>query len=313
MHIWNGILDYPDEARPAVATIGNYDGVHLGHRAILERVVSHAKAEGLPSLLLTFEPHPLKVVAPERQLRLLQTRRQKLENLRQAGLGAVLWIRFTEQLAELDGETFFSRVLEDRVPLAAVHVGENFRFGRGRRGDLSTLRNIGERLGFAVHPVPAVRVDGEPVSSSATRAAIQAGDVERARRLLGRPYAVSGEVIRGEGRGRRLYWPTANMEPDNELLPRPGVYITETEALADRRPSVTNVGFRPTFLEKILTVETHVLDFDEDLYQQRIEVRFLARLRDEMQFDSTTELADQIARDCAAAEMYFQTLRLEAP
>lgn len=305
MRVWNGIEAYPSPALAAVASIGNYDGVHRGHRAILERVVGDARRSSAPSLLITFDPHPVRIVAPETALGLLQTRGQKLAALEQARLDGVLIVRFDAELAALDGETFFTRVLGRRVPLAALWVGESFRFGHRRSGDLALLRAIGEREGFRVHAVPAVSAGDETVSSSAIRAAVSAGDVERAARMLGRPYALAGEVVRGEGRGRSLDTPTANLRVDNDILPAHGVYVTETVALAARHPSVTNVGRRPTFAGRETTVETHLLGFHETLYEERIEVRFLARLRDEMRFASPSELADQLARDRAAAESYF--------
>lgn len=178
---------------------------------------------------------------------------------------------------------------------------------------MKLLSEIGEREGFAVHGVPPVVLDGEMISSSVIRTAIEQGDPELAQRMLGRPYEVTGEVVEGSGRGRGLQFPTANLLVENELLPRAGVYVTETVALASRHPSVTNVGVRPTFGGRVLTVETHLLEFDDDLYTERVEVRFLARVRDEMRFDSAMELADQIARDRAAALSYFQHARIEIP
>jgi riboflavin kinase/FMN adenylyltransferase len=313
MNIWNGIESYPDGGSEVVATIGNYDGVHLGHRAILKRVVEDARRLGLSSLLITFDPHPAVVVAPERRPSLIQTRRQKLDRLEELGLTDLLILKFDSDVAALNGEEFFGQLLAERITFRSVHVGDNFRFGRGRTGDLEVLRGLGRNMGFEVHVVPPVRLGGLTVSSSAIRRALGAGDVEQARDMLGRPYSITGEVVRGGGRGRGLQCPTANLELDNELVPRPGVYITETVALASRCPSITNVGFRPTIGGDALTVETHLLDYEDDLYGERLEVRFLARLRDEMRFDNLSELADQLARDRAAAESFFQNQRLSAP
>jgi riboflavin kinase/FMN adenylyltransferase len=189
-------------------------------------------------------------------------------------------------------------------------VGSTFRFGRARGGDIRLLQTIGAELGFTVVAVPPVSVEGETVSSSAIRAAIEAGDVARARAFLGRPFAVTGEVVRGEGRGRMLEFPTANVAVENETVPGRGVYVTETLAFASRFPSITNVGVRPTFGGNTLAVESHLIDIDEDLYGERVEVRFLARLRDEATFAGPAELADQIARDQAAAISYFSGLSL---
>ncbi|HKQ59765.1 MAG TPA: bifunctional riboflavin kinase/FAD synthetase [Candidatus Polarisedimenticolaceae bacterium] len=311
MRVWNSIEDFGAQPGSAVATIGNFDGVHLGHQAILARVVA-AAASDRHALLITFDPHPLAVVAPERRPKQLQTRRQKLDALEARGLSDVLIVPFTPAVAALSGERFFEELLGPHVRLTALYVGEDFRFGRERQGDLELLRRLGGRRGFAAHVVPPVIVDGQPVSSSAIRAAALAGDVERARRLLGYPFTLAGEVVRGEGRGRTLQFPTANIAVENELVPRAGVYITETRVLAARWPSVTNVGFRPTFGGGRFSVEAHLLDFDGDLYREQAELSFLARLRDERRFPSAHELADQIARDRSAAESYFSNVQLRS-
>lgn len=308
MNVWNALDAFPTGREPLVATIGNFDGVHLGHQAILVSVTTAAKARSAPSLVVTFDPHPLAVVAPSRRPKLLQTRRQKLETLESCGLDGVLILPFDRELASLDGEGFFGSYLAERLRFASVHVGRNFRFGRARGGDLQMLESIGKSRGFRVVGVPHVEVGDETVSSSAIRLAVEAGDVERARAMLGRPYAIAGRVVRGEGRGRLMEFPTANLAVENELLPRRGVYVTETAAFATRVPSITNIGVRPTFGGTTLAVETHLIDVDEDLYDERLEVRFLARLRDERKFGGPGELADQIARDRAAAQSYFSGL-----
>ena len=310
MIVWNGIERVPPDISPVVATVGNFDGVHSGHRAILESAVAAARRRRSRSVLVTFEPHPLSVVDPRRRPRLLMTRRQKLEALEATGVDVVLILAFGPEMAALEGEEFFLRTLGTRLPLAALHVGESFRFGRGRAGDLNVLRRIGASGGIEVVGVAPVRVDGVVVSSSAIRSLVEEGDVERARRMLGRPFAVTGLVARGEGRGRSLLFPTANVDVENEILPRRGVYVTETIVLALRVHSVTNVGTRPTFDGSALTVETHLIDFDDDLYGERVEVRFLARIRDEKRFASPPELADQLARDRAAAVAFFHNLEL---
>jgi riboflavin kinase/FMN adenylyltransferase len=309
MRIWNGVDHYPPNTR-AVATIGNYDGVHLGHRAILKSVADRARDLGEVSLLITFDPHPLSVVAPERRPRLIDTRRQKLEQLESTGLDAVLILSFTPALAALSGERFFDEVLGSQVLLSAVHVGANFRFGRGRSGGLDLLRRIGAERGFDVVEVPAVSLGDRVVSSSTIRALIGDGDVTTAGRMLGRSYALLGEVVPGDGRGRGLSFPTANLRVRNELVPKTGVYVTETFFDAMRYPSVTNVGTRPTFDDSRLTVETHLLDFEGDLYSKEIEVRFMARIRDESRFPGPDALSDQIARDLAATVAYFENVGL---
>lgn len=310
MNIWNGVQSLPSDMPPVVASIGKCDGVHLGHQEIMRRVAAEARRLDLPALLISFDPHPTAVVAPHRLPRLIQTRRQKLDCLEQTGLTDFLILEFDDAMASLSGDRFFIDVLLSKLRFSALFVGRNFRFGRERSGDLALLQDIGEREDFKVHGVEPVVVDGEIVSSSAIRDSVDSGDVEQAARMLGRPFALSGEVIEGKGRGRELHFPTANLLVETELLPSAGVYVTETVALASRHPSVTNVGVRPTFSGRELTVESHLLDFDDDLYTERVEVRFLARIRDEMRFDNPMELADQIARDRAAALSYFQNVRI---
>jgi riboflavin kinase/FMN adenylyltransferase len=310
VRIWNGIEAYRDSVGPVVATLGNYDGVHLGHRAIIRSVIEDARRRSVPALLISFVPHPLEVLAPERRPLLLQTRRQKMEALEATGLDGLLLLDFTPETALLSGPQFVAGLLADGLELAAVHVGENFRFGHARAGTLEVLRRVGAECGFAVCGLPPVSVDGSIVSSSAIRAAVAAGDVARARALLGRPFCLSGEITRGDGRGRDLGFPTANVDADNEIIPATGVYITRTHVLASTFSSVTNVGRRPTFGGQGLTVESHLLDFDDDIYEERVAVEFLERLREEARFSEISQLADQIARDRAAAESYFMNQRI---
>lgn len=310
MKIYNGIESYPEGSSPVIATIGNYDGVHLGHRAILDSMARSAKKKNLTSLVITFHPHPLSVVAPDRKPRLLQTRGQSLESFEAAGMDAVLILRFDDALAFLSGEAFFSEFLTGPVRLDEIHVGDNFRFGRGRHGDVELLTRIGEECGFRVVGVPGVRTGDLVISSSTIRGAVEEGSVELARKMLGRPFALVGEVVEGAGRGRTLQFPTANLEVENEMIPRRGVYVTEAVVLATRHGSVTNVGVRPTYGGESLVVETHILDLDADLYGERLELRFLARLRDEMRFPAPEALADQIARDRAAAVAYFHNQQI---
>jgi riboflavin kinase/FMN adenylyltransferase len=308
--IWNGSEYFPKGRPRVVASIGNYDGVHLGHQEILRQVVSAARSATAPSLLISFDPHPAAIVAPQRNPKRLQTREQKLHSLEQTGLSDFLILGFDRRMASLTGEDFFTEVIFPLMEIESIHVGENFKFGRDRAGDLGLLRELGARHGFEVQGCPAVELDGETISSSAIRRAVTEGRVEQARRMLGRPFALIGEVIKGEGRGSDMRFPTANLAVENELTPAGGVYVTETVALASRYPSVSNVGFRPTFEGKDLAVETHLLDFEGDLYTERIEIRFLARIRDEMRFDSALELGNQIARDRAAAEAYFRNMQI---
>lgn len=306
MEIYHGLERVPDRMDAAVATIGNYDGIHLGHRAVLDTVRDDAKRVGGPSLVITFDPHPVAVVRPEAAPALLCTRRQKIDRLTELGLDAVLFLAFDEATAALDGREWLERELLPDLPLKAVHVGANFRFGRGRRGDLHLLRAVGADAGFEVVGHPAVEADGEPISSSRIRTAVREGRVADAARWLGRAFALDGTVVRGAGRGRELEFPTANLDVHNELLPARGVYVTETRALGRRWPSITNVGVRPTFDGRATVVETHCLDAEIDLYDERLEVAFLENLRAERRFPDAGALVAQIRADRDAALAWFR-------
>jgi riboflavin kinase/FMN adenylyltransferase len=306
MIVWNGLERCPPGTSAALA-LGNFDGVHLGHQAVLRQMHDSAQARRAKAVLVTFDPHPAEILAPDRRPRLLQTRRQKLAALEETGVDAVLVLAFDLALAALPAEAFVERLRTALSPVS-LHVGTGFRFGRDRLGDVALLRSLGARDGFTVEEVAPVEALGGRVSSSRIREAVVAGDVDTARALLGRAYALEGRVERGAGRGAALSFPTANLKVENELPPRRGVYVTETVAQALRWPSVTNVGVRPTFDGSQLTVESHLIDFEGDLYGERVETRFLARLRDERRFPDVSALADQIARDRAAAVAWFQSV-----
>lgn len=310
MNIWNGIRNYPRNDRKFAASIGNYDGVHLGHREILRRVVEQARARDCGSLLITFDPHPQAVLAPERDLRLIQTRDQKLRSLEATGLTDLLIVEFTPEIARLSGMEFFERCLAP-MPMVSIHVGENFRFGRGREGDIELLAQIGRERGFEVHPISQIRQGDKKIASSEIRRRLSAGDVEGAASMLGRPYSMTGRIVHGEGRGRTMEFPTANLQPHGDSFLPSGVYITEVLWNGVRYPSVTNIGLRPTFDGKGRRIETHLLEFDQDLYSEELELLFCARLRDEQKFDSADDLADQIARDRAAADAYFRNVSIQ--
>lgn len=301
-----------DPPRGAVVTIGNFDALHRGHQALIRRVVERARAAGTEAGLITFEPHPVQVLRPDAGLRRLTTRRQKLALLAAQGLDTVLLIGFDRRFAEVEASTFADEFLGRRLAVREVHVGERFRFGRGRAGDLPLLREIGERRGFRAFGVEEVPADGDPISSTRIRAAVEAGEVELARRLLGRPYALEGTVTEGDGRGRQLGWPTANLALTSELPPAPGVYVAEAiGADGDRHPAAVNVGVRPT-VDPHRTdpvVEAHLLDFQGDLYGRRLELRLLRRLRGEERFADLDALTTQIGRDVEAVREYFAPMR----
>jgi riboflavin kinase/FMN adenylyltransferase len=289
-----------------VATIGNFDGVHRGHQAILARVLERARAIGGTSLVITFDPHPLKVLAPERAPRTLATRRQKLAFIEAAGIDAVLILPFDRALAAVTAEAFVTGHLAAGLGAREAYVGEDFNFGRGREGTADMLVSLCARHGIDARKVPEVRFLGSPISSSRIRRALLAGEVELARELLGRPFAIEGVVAHGAGRGARLGIPTANMEPVNEMVPQDGVYVTQARVEGVAWPAVTNIGARPTFGAPSFAVETHVLDTGPDLYGKTIEIAFLARLRQELRFESPKALVDQIHRDIEKTRAFFR-------
>ncbi len=292
----------------AVGTIGNYDGVHRGQQAILERVVARARESGRESAVITFDPHPLKILQPESAPPALTTPAQKRRLLAALQVDLLLVVRFTREVAETPAERFVSEFLAGRLALAEVFVGRRFAFGRGREGNLGLLERVGGGTGLAAVGVGELLEEGSPISSTRIRRAVAAGRVEEAERLLGRSFAVEGRVVRGNGRGREIGWPTANMEVENELLPADGVYATRIRTGGGEgvRPAVTNVGVRPTVGEGTQrVVETHLLDFEGDLYGREVEVAFERRLRDERRFPSLSALSRQIGRDVEDAREYF--------
>jgi riboflavin kinase / FMN adenylyltransferase len=289
--------------RPAVA-VGNFDGVHRGHQALVAQAVGEARAAGGTAVVLTFDPHPSRVLAPERAASTLTTLDQKAELLARLGVDRLAVLPFTAELAAQDAEAFAGRVLHDILHAATVVVGAGFRFGRGRAGDVALLRRVGRRLGFEVHGMRPVLHQGAPISSSRVREALARGDVAGAAEMLGRPFFIDGEVARGLGRGRTLGIPTANLAPVNETLPGNGVYaclLLVGDSGQPPRPAVTNIGRRPTFGGTETIVETHVLDFDADLYGRHVRLYFHSRLRPERAFPGPQALVEQIRRDIDTA------------
>lgn len=289
-----------------VATIGNFDGLHRGHQAIIARVLERARATGGSSLLITFDPHPLKILAPERAPRLISTRHQKLGLLEESGMEFVLVLPFTQELAAVEPERFVKEYLAAMLAVREAYVGANFNFGKGRAGTADLLIHLCSELGLHAEKVPEVLSLGSPISSSRIRRAILSGEVELARDLLGRPFALEGRVIHGAGRGQGLGFPTANLEPAQDLIPQDGVYVTEAVVERAAHPSVTNIGSRPTFASSGHAIEAHLLDPTGNLYDRPVELRFLARLRQEIKFESPGALVEQVRRDIERARDYFR-------
>ena len=292
---------------PSVVTIGVFDGVHRGHRAIIGRAVRAATDEGLRSVAVTFDPHPMAVVRPGDVPPLLQPVEERLELLATSGVDVVLVLPFSRSLSELTPDAFVARVLAGRLAARRVVVGTNFRFGHRAAGDVQRLAELGHDHGFATEAVSLLELDGDPISSTQVRARLEAGDVEWAAEALGRPWTYTGEVVRGDGRGRTIGVPTANVvAPEGVLRPGGGVYVARADHDGRTWDAVVNVGTRPTFAGTTTTVEAHLLDASEraedlDLYGQRLGLAFLARLRDERRFDGPDELVAQIHADIDSA------------
>jgi riboflavin kinase / FMN adenylyltransferase len=301
MRIVRGLQSAPPDARPSAVALGTFDGVHLGHRAILGTALSRARAVGIEAVACTFDPHPIEVLQPDRAPRPIAPLDERLALIGATGVDAVVVLAFTRELAVVEPEAFVKDVLLDRLRAREIVVGYNHRFGRGARGDARLLEDLAGRLGFQAHVVPPMTVDGVAVSSTGIRAALQRGDVTSAARGLGRPYGISGQVTSGAGRGRTLGFPTANIAPDWPLLLARGVYRGDVTVDGRRQAAVVNVGVRPTFGETTVAVEAHLLDFAGDLYGRHVRLDFLDRLRDEMRFSSVEDLKAQVARDIAAA------------
>jgi riboflavin kinase/FMN adenylyltransferase len=302
---------YATFGHASVLAIGNFDGIHLGHQAILRATVERAQTLNAVSTALTFDPSPRKVLRPESAPPRISTNAQRMEWFNAVGLEAVVVLPFTLDLARLSPEEFVEQILVRDLHVKAVLVGEDFRFGHKQAGDVKLLAELGAKLGFDVVIVPPVVHRGEVVSSTIIRREVAEGDVAHAARLLGRPFALTGEVVSGTGTGGRFTFPTLNLAVDQELLPAKGVYITRTRLEGETRShrSVTNIGMRPTFNGTALSVETHLLDTKLKVSPKRIEVRFWKRLREEKKFSSPEELRTQIARDIARANNFFSRLR----
>jgi len=296
--------------RSAVVTIGNFDGCHRGHQQILRRVVDQARATNALSAVLTFFPHPARVLRPAEAPALLETLDQRLAAIGATGIEAALVMTFDRALANLSPEDFVRQILVETMAAKSVLVGRNFRFGRGGAGDVQLLGELGKRWGFAAEIVAPVAEGGVVISSTVIRIAIREGRVEEARRMLGRPYSLAGEIRTGTGQGRKLVVPTLNLATEQEVLPKNGVYATEVVVAGKTYRAATNVGTRPTFDGgSRITIESHLFDFSESLTSGTLEVRFWHRLRDERKFSGPAELREQVLRDLESAKDFFQAAR----
>ena len=310
------VIHFPDDPRPAswthaVLALGNFDGVHRGHRKILERVRRVATERGSAAIVMTFDPHPPRVVRPDTAPALLMTTAQRLEAIADAGMQGAAIVRFTSEMSKWEPETFVRTVLVDWLRVGEVWVGANFLFGHDRAGNFSLLRMLGGRYGFKAEKIDPVRYKDFVVSSTRIRRLVSEGRVDEAGALLGHQYYLDGTVAQGDRRGATIGFPTANLCTDNELLPPHGVYATTATVRGVVHPSVTNIGVRPTVDQSgRVTIETHIFDFNQDLYGTLLRIGFVQRLRDERAFDSLDALRDQIGADCDRARVLFDRLSL---
>lgn len=299
-----------DLPRGGVGAIGNFDGVHRGQRALLDRVAERAAATGLVPMAITFEPHPLDVLRPHEAPPRLTSPEHKLELLEVAGIEAALVVSFTPEFARTSAEAFVRELLHRGLGLAEVYVGPEFVFGHRREGDLALLQRLGGELGFEAAAVEAVTWRGERISSTRVRRALGEGKVEDAVEMLGRPHSVRGRIARGDRMGQRLGWPTANLEGETELVPLDGVYATRIRFEEAEFDSVTNVGTRPTVYENYQrVVESHILGYAGDAYGRAVELSFYKRLREERLFPTVMDLSAQIGRDVEATREFFAARR----
>lgn len=291
-----------------VLAIGNFDGLHLGHRALLERLTATARQHGLPSAVMSFEPHPRELFAPDQAPARLTSLREKLALLEACGIDEVHLLHFNRKLAGLPAEEFVERLLVRGLGVRHLIVGDDFRFGKGRSGDFPLLEAQGRRHGFGVEAMHTIEHEGERVSSSAVRDTLATGDLEHAARLLGRAYCISGRVVHGDKIGRKLGWPTANIQLKRKRVALTGVFAVTVSGLDKRHlPGAASLGVRPTLGSGLRPVlEVHLFDFDQEIYGKHVTVHFLHKLRDEMKFASFDALSAQIARDVAATQKYFE-------
>lgn len=306
--IVRALADVPHPFGPSAVTIGNFDGVHYGHRYLMQRVVAIGREHGWVSTVLTFDPHPARLLAPDRAPRLLSTPGERIELMREQGIERIVILPFTHEISKLTPEEFVEQILVDKLQARAVLVGDNFRFGNRAAGDINTLRDFGSRYGFDVIAVSRVCLRGRVVSSTEVRRQLQAGNVSLVCRMLGRPFTLRGKIIKGEGIGHTQTVPTLNLATDSEVLPASGVYITRTfdPETGHTWHSITNVGYRPTFGGEKLTIETFLLSRFEGPPPQTIALDFLKRVRDERKFDSAAALKVQILKDVQRAQTYFR-------
>ena len=311
MEVFRQLSEVPAQLAPTVVSVGNFDGVHVAHQAVVRRMVERAHAIGGKAVAVTFDPHPLRILRPDSAPKLLTPLEVKLQLLEKTGVDAMLVLPFTRDLSLVSAHDFARRVMVEALHAREVHEGYNFHFGHKAEGNVDTLAAFGREMGFDVHTYSELTLRGHHVSSSEIRRLIAAGRVDRARALLGRPFSVVSNPGRGRGYGTRYTVPTVNLARYDELIPANGVYITQVRINGECFDAVTNVGVRPTFGPDSFAIESHLLNFHEIelLAQTEVELIFLKRLREERKFESVEALKEQIGRDVARAQRFFGKLQ----
>lgn len=304
MQVYERSGEIPDLGPGTVAAIGNFDGIHLGHQHILRLLVDEAKKQNLKSLVLTFFPHPDRYFG-KKQVRLIQTLDQRLREIEKNNIFSVLVLPFDRNTANLSSRDFIKKILIDTVHARTIVVGENFRFGKNREGSSRTIEQLAPVFNYEFFSIPSQEKNGHIISSSWIRTLLLKGEIEKANGLLGRPYEITGTVVKGRSKGKYLGFPTANISSPNEILPR-GVFFSKASSGGILRPALTNIGLRPTFGQKELMIESFIMDFSGNLYGETISIQFHKKLREEKAFATAEQLSRQIAEDMISARKYFR-------
>lgn len=298
MKLIDGIENLTEKYPYPILTIGNFDGLHLGHQAIFRMVIERAKKKNGTSIIFTFEPHPLRVIAPERAPKLLTPFKDKVTLLKKFGIGVIICANFTSEFAHIKAEDFVKDILSKSIGVKEIFIGSNYKFGKGRKGSPELLKELGRECGFKVMIVDEIKINDVTISSSKIRALVAKGKVEEAAVLLGRHYSVEGVVIEGAKRGKSLLnIPTANIATFNELLPKDGVYAATVDLDGKIYGGAVNIGYHPTFKDKKFSFEVHILKFNEEILGKTLRLNFIKRIRDEMKFSKVEELASQMKKD----------------
>ncbi len=307
MKVFEGASQIEEKLKNPVVTIGNFDGVHLGHQAIFKKIIEKAQEIGGLSVVYTFDPHPLKVLQPDRFFPLITTKEEKEKVIEWTGIDVLISEKFTKDFARLSTDEFVNEIICRQIQAKEVFIGPDYRFGKGRKGTTDLLRSLGESCGLKIGILKNVEVDGVEVRSTMIRNYVLEGKVREAANFLGRGYTLGGKVIEGKARGKKMGIPTANLEPKKDLYPRSGIFAVKVIMEDDYVQGVLNIGSNPTFPDKDFSLEVHILDFDHDIYGSEIELIFVEKLRDEKKFETPELLVEQIKKDIKKARKILNT------